>query len=45
LLHEYHVYSVCYYPWFHITVVGLGMYYMWIWEPTCVGNTVTLLER
>jgi hypothetical protein len=35
MLHEYHViYSVQYYPWFHITFhitpVGLRMYYLWI---------------
>ena len=28
----YHVmYSVRYYPQFHVTTVGLGMYYSWIW--------------
>jgi hypothetical protein len=33
MLHEYHViYSVNYYPWFHITVVGLGTYYPQIQE-------------
>jgi hypothetical protein len=31
LLHEYHVvYSVRYYPGFHVTAVGLGTYYPWI---------------
>jgi hypothetical protein len=31
MLHEYHViYSVRYYPWFHVTAVGLGTYYQWI---------------
>jgi hypothetical protein len=31
MLHEYHViYSVPYYPQFHVTAVGLGMYYPWI---------------
>jgi hypothetical protein len=24
------------YPWFHITVVDLGMYYMWIWGHYCM---------
>jgi hypothetical protein len=32
MLHEYHnIYGVQYYPWFHITVVGLGVYYPQIW--------------
>jgi hypothetical protein len=31
MLHEYHViYSIQYYQRFHATVVGLGMYYLWI---------------
>jgi hypothetical protein len=31
MLHEYHViYSVRYYLWFHVTAVGVGMYYLWI---------------
>jgi hypothetical protein len=31
MLHEYHViYSIQYYPWFHVTAVGLGMNYPWI---------------
>jgi hypothetical protein len=31
MLHEYHViYSVRYYPRFHVTAVGLGTYYPWI---------------
>jgi hypothetical protein len=31
MLHEYHViYSVQYYPQFHVTVVGLGTYYPWL---------------
>jgi hypothetical protein len=25
------LYSVWYYPWFHVTTVVLGMYYPWIW--------------
>jgi hypothetical protein len=25
------MYSVQYYPWFHVTAVGLGTYYPWIW--------------
>jgi hypothetical protein len=30
MLHEYHViYSIWYYLRFHVTVVGLGMYYPW----------------
>ena len=33
----YHViYSVRYYPQFHVTAVGLGMYYPRIWETACV---------
>jgi hypothetical protein len=35
-LHEYHViYSIRYYPLFHVTGVGLGMYYLRIWGHTC----------
>ena len=31
MLHEYHViYSVWYFPGFHVTAVGLGTYYPWI---------------
>jgi hypothetical protein len=31
MLHEYHIiYSVRYYPRFHITAVGLGTYYLWV---------------
>jgi hypothetical protein len=31
MLHEYHViYSVRYYPRFHVTAVGLGTHYQWI---------------
>jgi hypothetical protein len=31
MLHEYHViYSVRYYPRFHVTAVVLGKYYLWI---------------
>jgi len=38
MLHEYHViYSVQYYPCFHVTVVGLGMYY-----PTDMGALLYL---
>jgi hypothetical protein len=33
MLHEYHViYSVPYYPRFHITAVGLGTYHLRIQE-------------
>jgi hypothetical protein len=28
-------YSVRYYPWFHVTAVGLGTYYPWIRGHTC----------
>jgi len=36
MLHEYHViYSVRYYPGFHITVVDLGTHYPWIWGHYC----------
>lgn len=35
VLHEYHViYSVGYYLQFHVTTVGLGLYYPWIWDTT-----------
>jgi hypothetical protein len=31
MLHEYHViYSVRYYPRFHVTAVCIGTYYQWI---------------
>jgi hypothetical protein len=37
MLHEYHViYSVRYYPRFHLTVVGLGTYYPWIRGLICI---------
>jgi hypothetical protein len=33
----YHaIYSVWYYPQFHVTMVGLGTYYLWIWGSACV---------
>jgi hypothetical protein len=32
------MYSVRYYPWFHITTVGLGTYYPWMRGHTCIGN-------
>jgi hypothetical protein len=36
MLHEYHViYSVRYYPRFHVTAVGLGTYYPWIQGQYC----------
>jgi hypothetical protein len=36
MLHEYHViYSVRYYPRFHVTAVGLGTYYVWLWGHYC----------
>jgi len=36
-LHEYHViYSVRYYPRFHVTAVGLGTYYTRIWGNYCI---------
>jgi hypothetical protein len=40
MLHEYHViYSVWYYPRFHITMVGLGTYYPWIrLQPSIIQN-------
>jgi hypothetical protein len=38
---EYHViYSVRYYPRFHVTAVGLGTYYPCIRGYTCVGWTI-----
>ena len=37
MLHEYHViYSVRYYPRFHVTAVGLGTYYPWIRGSACI---------
>jgi hypothetical protein len=37
MLHEYHViYSVRYYPRFHLTAVGLGKYYVWIRGYYCI---------
>jgi hypothetical protein len=37
MLHEYHViYSVRYYPRFHIPAVGLGTYYSWIRGHYCI---------
>jgi hypothetical protein len=37
MLHEYHViYSVRYYPRFHVTAVGLGTYYPWIRGHYCI---------
>jgi len=37
MLHEYHVmYSVQYYPWSHITVVGLGTYFPQKWRSTSI---------
>jgi len=37
MLHEYHlIHSVRYYPWFHVTVVGLEKYYPWIWGHYCI---------
>jgi len=36
MLHNYHViYSIHYYTQFHITMVGLGTYYPWIWGSAC----------
>jgi hypothetical protein len=36
MFNEYHViYSVRYYPWFHVTTVGLGTYYLWIQGSAC----------
>jgi hypothetical protein len=31
-----HVYSFRYYPWFHVTAIGLGTYYPWIRWHTCI---------
>jgi hypothetical protein len=40
MLHEYHVmYSVHYYPRFHITAVSLGTYYPWIRGTTLIRIT------
>jgi len=37
MLYEYHViFSVCYYPRFHVTAVGLRMYYPKIWLSACI---------
>jgi len=37
MLHEYNViYSIRYYPGFHVTAVGLGMYYLRIWGCYCI---------
>jgi ribosomal protein S27AE len=37
MLHEYHIiYSVRYYPRFHVTAVGLGMYQPWIRGHNCI---------
>jgi hypothetical protein len=42
MLHEYHViYSVRYYPRFHVTAVGLGTYYPWIRGHTCTPNNLS----
>jgi hypothetical protein len=46
MLHEYHViYSVRYYPRFHITAVGLGTYYPWIWGHYCAKDWQTKFKR
>jgi hypothetical protein len=37
MLHEY---SVQYLPWIHVTMVGHGTYYLWIW-----GHTYTCLQH
>jgi len=43
MLHEYHViYRILYYPRFHVTAVGLGMYYLWILGPACTFTGVSL---
>ena len=34
------IYSVQYYPLFHVTAVGLGMYYPWIWGSACICYTL-----
>jgi hypothetical protein len=31
-----HFHSIRYYLWFHITTLGLGTYYLWIWGYTCI---------
>jgi len=37
VLHKYHViYSIQYYPWFHVTAVGLGTYYPRIRGSACI---------
>jgi hypothetical protein len=37
MLHEYHViYSDRCYLRFHVTAVGLGTYYPWIWRHACI---------
>ena len=30
------IFSVRYYPRFHVTAVGLGTYYPWIWGSACI---------
>jgi hypothetical protein len=45
MLHEYHViYSVRYYPRFHLNAVGLGKYYPWIRGDYCSVFKVNKLE-
>jgi hypothetical protein len=40
--HEYHIiYSVQYYPRFHVTAVGLGTYYPWIRWHYCILHLLT----
>jgi hypothetical protein len=46
MLHEYHViYSVLYYPRFHVTVVGLGTYYQRIRGRYCIFKGDTGLKQ
>jgi hypothetical protein len=37
MLHEYYIiYNICYYLWFHVTTVGVGMYYPYKWWHYCM---------
>jgi hypothetical protein len=42
MVHEYHViYSVQYYPRFHVTAVGLGTYYPWMRGHYCISHSMS----
>jgi hypothetical protein len=45
-LHEYHViYSVWYYPRFHVIAVGLGTYYAWIRGHCCTVHAMKAYRK